>query len=82
MIDGGDGRDLLISGSGVDFVDGGLGLGTILGEGGGDVMYGGLDADGMGGCSGNDMVKGEGGNDTLWGGPVPIRSSAVRGAIQ
>ena len=67
-IEGGDGNDTVIAGSGNDFVDGGTGDDLLSGMKGNDVIFGGIGNDTLKGGAGNDFLNGGNGLDTLLGG--------------
>ncbi|QIG91431.1 calcium-binding protein [Bradyrhizobium sp. 6(2017)] len=62
------GGNLLVGGSGNDYLWGGSGGDTLVGNGGDDWLTGGSGSDGLYGGAGNDSLRGQLGNDTLDGG--------------
>ena len=67
VINGGDGKDFLVSGGGDDLIDGGEGKDTIHGQGGDDTLLGGDDKDKLYGGAGNDLLDGGADKDKLYG---------------
>ena len=65
---GHSGNDILIGGSGVDVMNGGLGNDQIYGSGGNDTLLGAEGDDWLYGGDGNDQLLGYSGNDWLFGG--------------
>jgi Ca2+-binding RTX toxin-like protein len=66
---GGQGRDVLVGGSGPDRLYGGAGADKLVGRDGDDVLVGGSGPDQLFGGPGNDVLKGGAGQDQLFGGP-------------
>lgn len=62
---GGDGNDMLTSGSGTDLLFGQAGNDTLLGKGGADLLFGGAGNDVLTGGDGDDQMFGEAGNDRM-----------------
>jgi Ca2+-binding RTX toxin-like protein len=67
-VDGGEGSDSLLGGSGDDVLTGGLGNDVLNAGSGNDVLTGGEGTDTLDGGSGDDQLLGGAGNDTLMGG--------------
>lgn len=66
-IAGGDGRDTIKAGSGIDFIYGDAGHDEIRGGRGGDNIFGGIGDDQLYGNGDNDFIYGGFGNDRLYG---------------
>ena len=66
---GGNGKDNLTGGSGVDTIDGGNGKDVLAGAAGDDVLTGGNGRDVLDGGEGNDALSGGRGRDQVTGGP-------------
>ncbi len=76
-LEGSDGKDRLIGGTGndsiygdgsPDYLDGGLGDDQIVGSGGGDFIQGGAGNDKIYGGSGDDIINGGANNDRIYAG--------------
>ncbi len=67
--DGGEGRDLIVSGAGNDTLKGSPGDDTLQGGAGNDVIDGGTGDDVVNAGQGTDTVTGGSGDDSLAGGP-------------
>ena len=67
-VDGGGGRDYILTGTGNDSIDGGAGRDTINAGAGDDLVYGSSQDDSINGGAGNDTLIGDSGNDHLDGG--------------
>lgn len=67
-IEGAEGNDTLIGGSGSDSIGGGQGNDTLIGGGGNDTLDGGNGNDDLTGGNGNDTLDGGAGNDSISGG--------------
>ncbi len=69
LMEGGDGGDILIGGTGNDVLRGGDGRDSISGGEGDDLLEGGDADDDLYGDEGDDLLKGGDGSDDLEGGP-------------
>jgi Ca2+-binding RTX toxin-like protein len=67
-VDGGGGRDFIMTGAGSDSIDGGAGRDTINAGAGDDIVHGSSQDDWINGEAGNDTLIGDSGNDHLNGG--------------
>jgi Ca2+-binding RTX toxin-like protein len=67
-VDGGDGNDRLIGGSGPDMLIGGPGNDLLAGQGGDDTLFGGLGTDDLHGGAGNDIILAGDESDIAHGG--------------
>ena len=68
-VDGGSGNDVLIGGSGDDFLSGGKGNDVIFGRGGNDLIKGGRGNDTLHGGKRGDIIIDEQGKNSIDGGP-------------
>jgi Ca2+-binding RTX toxin-like protein len=66
---GGNGKDNLTGGSGMDMLDGGNGKDVLAGGAGDDHLFGGNGRDVLDGGDGNDTLSGGRGKDQVTGGP-------------
>ncbi len=67
-LDGGDGADMIMGGSGDDIAYGAAGADTLMGGGGADLLNGETGDDQLSGGAGADLLSGETGRDTVEGG--------------